>query len=289
MTEAANAADDNVSDADLEALFNSLDSEDDESQLSADSSADEEQSNDEPTDGEVEQEQEEVQVAPSIDLQAKLDALARENQQLIQRIKSDDGRVAAYQRKLDELKKQNQPDPAAANAALDQLADFAPEAVAAIKQRFDAVDAQVARFDEANEQTRLTREQMEAESRKNSWRQGIAAIHPDFQEIDDSPDFAKFISDRPDYVFCLQNGFADVKTSARYISEFKAEQNAKANVIEAAKQKLAADKNKKLNAALGATHGAATTPVDDDSNIEALFAKLAAEDDRLLNKQNTRR
>lgn len=289
MTEAAIAADDNVSDADLEALFNSLDSEDDESQPSADSSSDEEQSNDEPTGGEAEQKQEEIQVAPSTDWQAKLDALARENQQLAQRIKSDDGRVAAYQRQYEELKKKQQPDPAATNAALDQLADFAPEAVAAIKQRFEAVDEQVARFEEASQQTRLTREQMEAESRKNSWKQGIAAIHPDFETIDNSPDFAKFISDRPDYVFCIQNGLADVKTSARYMSEFKAEQKAKADTVEAAKQKLAADKSKKLNAAVGVTHGANAVKTDSDDSPEALFNRLATEDNRQLNKQQLRR
>jgi hypothetical protein len=139
------------------------------------------------------------------ELKSAFEAMQAEKAKLEQRIRSDDGRVAAYQRKLRELQQGARgPDRDAgraavdARAAIEELAEQYPEIAQPLQKALDAVDSKLQTLDE-REKSRTQAEIDEIEAHVAAETAKLEGEHPDWYDVlaKNGKAFAEWIEDQP--------------------------------------------------------------------------------------------
>lgn len=172
----------------------------------------------------------------SLSLEDRLAELERERDDYRQKFQSNNGRISAYQRQVEELnhKLSSQVDSAAQgntheeaqdklaqdinNSSWDELLEDMPDVAEAINQRLESVVS--SRLGQIEQKIsplteRVQQERMEVE---------IAALksrHPDFQEIANSDAFDNWIAEQPHFVQSKRNS-NDAAEAAYLLDNFKA-------------------------------------------------------------------
>ncbi|AMC34737.1 hypothetical protein [Janthinobacterium sp. B9-8] len=209
-------------------------------------------------------------------LKARLAVLAAERDKILHQARSDAGRVAALQRQLAQPKQEAVPkhDATAALAAVDQLNDFAPDAAKAIRQTLQHFDEQLSQVTATNQQSQQEREVAQFDATKQAWQRDLSAVHPDWEQVDNSPEFGAYMQTHPEKLFYAQANPFDAAAQGRFITEFKAAQAAKQEAAAATRAALAASKKTQLTNAVGISRGTSGQKSDPDDYDTAYQKEL---------------
>ena len=139
---------------------------------------------------------------------------------LEQRIRSDDGRVRAYQQQIEDLKRKGAATaaPAAQDDGLRKIAEDYPEILNPIIERFSALEGALTGMTDGQ------RAAAEAATLAGN-EAALTQIHPDWLEIRSDPRLVAWVGTQPQYVrqAAETNGEAivDVEAAADLVSRFK--------------------------------------------------------------------
>lgn len=192
---------------------------------------------------EAEESEEENEVDETTDDKEEIDveALIRERDDYKQKFQSNNGRISAYQRQLDELQQSNahlasqiaksvddtgskseareQIAGEISNQSWDELKEDMPDVAAAIDERLKAmIDDRIKPINEKIQpisQSLQEQRQREAEARFERELAVVKDRHPDFDDVVRSSEFSEWLGQQPEPVQQLQN--SDSAADAAYL------------------------------------------------------------------------
>lgn len=201
----------------------------------------------------------------------ELEALRQEKARLEHQLRSEKGRQAALQRKLQETSAAAPAlDMDQLNEALTDLAELDPRAANAIKQLAAAQAANVQFTQQAVTplyEQQVTFEQQQAEAQAQQAREQLAAQHPDWVQVAGSPEFAAWKQSLPVELQHIANSSNDPQTAANFLTQFKAARSAAVAAQNSGKQQ-------RLQGAVGVPRSAVHNPSAETSDYDANLARF---------------
>ena len=230
------------------------------------------------------QESEATEESEEPDEQAlKLEELKKQNEALQHRIASDDGRVSALQRKINELESAQKPQEDLKEAIQN------PEKWAEVKEDYPELADGLETFVKSQIEERLkkveeisakvgTFEQKAIQEDRQRELEKLAQVHPDWHEIAQSSEFKGWVSAQPEKVRALADS-DDAADAAFLLDTYKATRP-KEDANQSQAEKLAAQRKKQLAAAEETPTQRRTPTAADESDFEGAFERFARQRER---------